>query len=409
MIEVADIRKDFPILQRKINGKSLVYLDNAATSQKPVAVIDAMVNFSQSHNANVHRGLHTLAVEATSMFEEARSVVAEFVGANEPAEIIFVRNATEAANLLAYSLADFLESGDKILLTQAEHHSNLVPWQVLARRKGCHLNYWPIEADKKLNLLKLKQLVHHQTKIVSLAHVSNILGAINPIGEIVEMVKKINPQTLVVVDGAQAVPHLPVDLKRLGCDFYFFTGHKMLAPPGIGVLWGKREWLEKILPFETGSEMVLEVDWEKTVWNELPWKFEAGTPNILGAIGLAAAIKYLKRIGMKTIAEHQQKITQYTIFRLSELPDVTIYSCDDWQLQAGIIAFNLAHIHAHDVASILDAEGVAVRSGHHCAQPLLSVLGTAAVVRVSPYFYNDKSDIDRLIDGLKVVKRTFKI
>lgn len=408
MLNVSEIRADFPIFKRRINGRRLVYLDNAATTQKPEVVINAISQFYTSQNANIHRAVHTLAVESTQLFEKTRQKIADFIGAASSREIVFVKNATEAANLLANSLSDLCQPGDRILLTQVEHHSNLIPWRVLARKNQLEIDYLGIDSEGNFDLEKIKELVGDKTKIVSFTHVSNILGVVNPVVEMVRLVKKINPGVLVVVDGSQAVPHLPVNLQKMKADFYFFTGHKMLGPTGVGVLWGREELLNKLPPFEVGSEMVLDVDFNDQTWNELPWKFEPGTPNISSVVGLSAAIDYLNKIGMSNIVEHQKKITQYAIDKLSEFDEIDIISSKNVDRQVGIISFNFANVHPHDVALILDSEGIAVRSGHHCAKPLLLTLGFDAVVRASFYLYNDFDDVDSLVGGLKKVRKVFK-
>lgn len=444
------IKKDFPILDRRINGKKLVYLDSAATAQKPRQVLKAIDDYYRLHNANVHRGIHTLSIEATEMYEDARKKVADFVGVKDIAEIIFVRNATEAINLVAYSWGrNNISKGDEIVLTVAEHHSNFVVWQQLAIENGATLKVVPVlqsrshsrsepgsdkahsgsvslgDEDGLLDLEAFEKAITPKTKLVSLFHVSNVLGTINDVNRLSEIVHRENPKTKILIDGAQAVPHMPVDIPKMGCDFYVFTGHKMLGPTGIGVLWGRRDLLEEMPPFLFGGEMINKVELERTTWNELPWKFEAGTPNIAGAVGLGAAVDYLEKVGMDKVREHEIELTKYTIDRLSEIPEISIIGPLKAHLRgvrgssqahlggesrrAGVISFNIGDIHAHDVASILDSEGIAIRSGHHCAQPLMEFLGISSAARASFYIYNTKEDIDRLIEGVEKVKKTFKI
>ena len=429
-MDILKIRKDFPILARRINGKPLVYLDNAATSQKPKQVIEAIADYYRKHNANVHRGIHTLSVEATEMYEKARAKVAGFVGVEDPAEIIFVRNATEAINLVAYAWGRLnINKEDEIVLTVAEHHSNFVVWQQLAAENGAILKIIPVDENGELDLVAFKKALTKKTKLVTFFHVSNVLGTINPVEKLVEIINKRYgalrlrsglSRPLVLIDGAQAVPHMPVNISKLGCDFYVFTGHKMLGPTGIGVLWARRELLEKMPPFLFGGEMILKVALKSTIWNDLPWKFEAGTPNVAGAIGLGAAIDYLDKIGMANVRRHEMELTEYAIGRLSEIPEVIIYGPPDAKKRGGVVSFNIGSpstrftrsgstIHAHDVASILDSEGIAIRSGHHCAQPLMEFLGITSAARASFYVYNTEEEIDRLMEGIEKVKETFKL
>lgn len=404
------IRKDFPILDRRVNGKALAYLDNAATSQKPRQVIEAIADYYRKHNANVHRGIHTLSVEATEMMENARRKVADFVGVKDSAEIVFVRNATEAINLVAYSWGRLnIGRGDEIVLTVAEHHSNFVVWQQLAIENGTVLKIVPIDEEGQIDEIAFGKALTKRTKLVTFFHVSNVLGTINDVYSLRSTVHRLAPKARVLIDGAQAVPHMPVDIGKIGCDFYVFTGHKMLGPTGIGVLWAKRELLEQMPPFLFGGEMISKVSLEKSSWNELPWKFEAGTPNIAGAIGLGAAVDYLWRIGMEDVRKHEMELTEYAIKQLSGIPEVTILGSLDPKKRGGVISFNVGNIHAHDVASILDSEGVAIRSGHHCAQPLMEFLGIESAARASFYIYNTKDDVDLLVEGIKKVKKVFKI
>lgn len=415
---IQKIRKDFPILSRKIYGHDLVYFDNAATSQKPGEVIEAIADYYKNQNANVHRGVHKLSEEATELYEGSRKKIADFVNGGDRRQIIFTRNATEAINLVAYSWGrENIKKDDEILLTEMEHHSNLVPWQILASEVGAKLRFIPIneQGELKIHNQDLKKYLSNKTKLVALTHVSNVLGTINPVKEIIEQVKNYNPEIKVLIDGAQAVPHLPVSVQTLGADFYVFTGHKMLGPTGIGVLWAKKELQESMQPFLAGGDMILEVDFEKSTYNYIPWKFEAGTPNVAGAIGLAAAAEYLSKIGMKNIRDHEQELTAYAIEKLSTIKNLEIYGPGKLEKRSAVISFNIVDndgkvaIHPHDVASILDGQGIAVRSGHHCAQPLMKVLEIPAAARVSFHVYNTKEEIDKLVPAIEKTKKTFKI
>lgn len=405
-----NLRSDFPILTRKINGKPLVYLDSAATSQKPKQVLTVMSEYYQKHNANVHRGIHTLSVEATEAYEGARKKVAEIVGVKDMAEIVFVRNATEAINLVAYCWGRLnISKGDEIVLTVAEHHSNFVPWQQLALENGAALKIVPILENGELDELAFKNAITKKTKLVAFFHISNVLGTINDVHNLSSIVHNLSPEAKILVDGAQAVPHMSVDIPKIGCDFYVFTGHKMLGPTGIGVLWGKRELLQAMPPFMFGGEMISKVFAKNSTWNELPWKFEAGTPNIAGAIGLGAAVDYLAKVGIDKIREHDIELIKYAFERLSKVDSVTIYGPKDVKKRGEVVAFNVGSVHAHDVASILDGEGIAIRSGHHCAQPLMDFLGVSSVARASFYLYNTKEEVDKLVGGVLKVKEVFKV
>lgn len=417
-MDIDKLKYDFPVLSKRVNRKPLTYLDNAATSQKPKQVLDAIDTYYQKHNANVHRGIHTLSVEATEMYEAARSRVAKFVGVKDSAEIIFTRNATEAINLVAYAWGRTnIAKGDEIVLTIMEHHSNFVPWQQLALENGAVLKIVPLRfaqgklggSDGELDLVAFKKALTNKTKLVTFTHVSNVLGTINNVKNLSSIIHHLSPTAKILVDGAQAVPHMKVEIDVLGVDFYVFTGHKMLGPMGIGVLWGRRELLESMPPFLFGGEMISKVTLKKTEWNQLPWKFEAGTPNVGGAIGLAAACDYLDGIGMDGVRAHEIKLTKYAIEKLSKIDGVTIYGPQDARKRGGVVAFNVGLVHAHDVASILDSEGIAVRSGHHCAEPLIDFLGVSSVARASFYIYNEKNDVDALVEGIKKVKKVFKI
>ncbi len=397
------IRKDFPILKVKVHGKPLVYLDNAATSQKPKQVINAIKDYYENYNANIHRSIHKLGEQATLAFEDAHKKVASFINAHFE-EIIFTKGTTESLNLLAYSLGNELKKGDEIILTQMEHHSNLVPWQQLAKKNGIKVNYAEIDNKGNLNLNHFEKLINKKTKIVSITHVSNVLGTINDIKKIRNIVKE-KSNAFFIVDAAQSVPHMPVDVKKIDCDFLAFSGHKMLAPTGIGVLYGKKELLEKMQPFLYGGDMIKEVTFKDTKFNDLPWKFEAGTPNIAQAIGLGIAVDYLKKTGMQKIMKHGMELADYCLKRLSQIDEVEIYGPKE---RAALVSFNIKNVHAHDTAAILDGEGIAVRAGHHCAMPLAKILKIDASVRASFYLYNTKEEIDKLIDGIHKVIKVFK-
>ncbi len=399
------VSKDFPILQTKIRGKPLIYLDSAATSQKPLSVITAIDTYYKTTNANIHRGLHTLSGQATDLYEGARKKIATFIGANEK-EIIFVRNATEAINLVAHTLHP--KRGDMIVSTVMEHHSNIVPWQQVAQQTGALLAFIPLTKEGLLDMKKTNVLFAKKPLLVAFTHVSNVLGTINPVKELVALAHKYG--ALVLVDGAQAVPHIHVNVKELDADFYVFSGHKMLGPTGIGVLYGKKALLEKMDPFLTGGDMIKEVALEGSTWNELPWKFEAGTPNIAGAIGLGTAVDYLQSLGMENIQKHEQELLQYALEKMKCVAGVTMYGpLYDPLIRSGVIAFNLGDIHPHDLASVLDDEGIAIRSGHHCAQPLMQTLGVSATARISVSVYTTKKDIDVFLVALEKARRIFRL
>lgn len=404
MFNVNKIREDFPILKRKINGHDLVYLDNAATSQKPHSVIKSILDYYENHNANVHRGVHTLAEEATGMYERARATVAKFINARLPSEIVFVRNTTEALNLVVWSWGKVnIKEGDEILLSEMEHHSNIVPWQLLAKEKGAIIKYIEFNSQGELQISNHKSQITKKTKVVSLTQVSNSLGTINPIKEIAKMAHEAG--AIMVVDGAQSVPHMKVDVQSLGVDFLAFSGHKMLGPMGIGVLYGRLELLEAIPPFLSGGDMIRTVSLEGATWNEVPQKFEAGTPNVADAVGLAVAIDYLETLGMNNIRVHEIELTSYALTRLRAMPGLRILGPLDPQKRGGVIAFTLEGAHPHDLASILDGEGIAVRSGHHCAMPVHLKLGIPASTRASFYVYNTKEEVDKLVEGLEKARR----
>ncbi|MBC1344989.1 cysteine desulfurase [Listeria welshimeri] len=406
MIDIQKIRADFPILDQEINEKPLAYLDNAATSQKPKQVIEALTHYYEFDNANVHRGVHTLAARATDAYESARVKVAKFIHAREVAEIIFTRGTTSAINLVVDSYAEAnIEAGDEIVISYLEHHSNLIPWQQLAKRKGAVLKYIELEEDGTISVEQAKKTIGEKTKIVALAHVSNVLGTITPIKEIAAIAHKFG--AVILVDGAQAVPHMEVNVVDLDADFYAFSGHKMMAPTGIGALYGKRELLDAMEPTEFGGEMIDFVELYDSTWKELPWKFEAGTPIIGGAIALGAAIDYLAEVGLANIHAHEQELVGYAIEEMSKIEGITIYGPKDASKRCGLVTFNLEGAHPHDIATILDEDGIAIRAGHHCAQPLMKWLDVSSTARASFYIYNTKEEIDALIDGLKLTKEYF--
>ncbi|MBC1361696.1 cysteine desulfurase [Listeria welshimeri] len=406
MIDIQKIRADFPILDQEINEKPLAYLDNAATSQKPKQVIEALTHYYEFDNANVHRGVHTLAARATDAYESARVKVAKFIHAREVAEIIFTRGTTSAINLVVDSYAEAnIEAGDEIVISYLEHHSNLIPWQQLAKRKGAVLKYIELEEDGTISVEQAQKTISEKTKIVALAHVSNVLGTITPIKEIAAIAHKFG--AVILVDGAQAVPHMEVNVVDLDADFYAFSGHKMMAPTGIGALYGKRELLDAMEPTEFGGEMIDFVELYDSTWKELPWKFEAGTPIIGGAIALGAAIDYLAEVGLANIHAHEQELVGYAIEEMSKIEGITIYGPKDASKRCGLVTFNLEGAHPHDIATILDEDGIAIRAGHHCAQPLMKWLDVSSTARASFYIYNTKEEIDALIDGLKLTKEYF--
>ncbi|EDO1151586.1 SufS family cysteine desulfurase [Listeria innocua] len=406
MINIQKIRADFPILAQEINEKPLAYLDNAATSQKPKQVIEALTHYYEFDNANVHRGVHTLAARATDAYESARGKVAKFIHAREVAEIIFTRGTTSAINLVVDSYAEAnIEAGDEIVISYLEHHSNLIPWQQLAKRKGAVLKYIELEEDGTISVEQAKKTIGEKTKIVALAHVSNVLGTITPIKEIAAIAHQFG--AVILVDGAQAVPHMEVNVVDFDADFYAFSGHKMMAPTGIGALYGKRELLDAMEPTEFGGEMIDFVELYDSTWKELPWKFEAGTPIIGGAIALGAAIDYLAEVGLANIHAHEQALASYAIEEMSKIEGITIYGPKDASKRCGLVTFNLEGAHPHDIATILDEDGIAIRAGHHCAQPLMKWLDVSSTARASFYIYNTKEEIDALIDGLKLTKEYF--
>ncbi len=401
------IKKDFPILSRSINGKKLVYLDNAATTQKPQAVIDAIVEYYQMHNANVHRGIHTLADEATSGFESTRRKVAEFIGGVKTEEIIYTRNATEAINLVAVSWGSVnIKKGDRIVITRMEHHANLVPWIILAKRTGAELEYIPIDENGYLDLRDIDKIITANTRLVAITHMSNVLGTINPVGDLIKLAH--DRGALALIDGAQSTPHMPVDVAALDADFFAFSAHKMLGPTGVGILYGKENILEKMEPYNYGGEMINEVRYDYADWAELPYKFEAGTPNIAGAFGFGAALDYLNELGMEAVRDHEIELTTYALEKLSKFESIKIYGPVDAFKRSGAVSFSDRDIHPHDMAQFLDSRGIAIRAGHHCAMPLTRLLGVPATARASFYIYNTKADIDALVEALKEMRRYFK-
>lgn len=401
-----DIRSSFPILDQEVNGHPLVYLDSGATSQKPQSVIDALKAYYEMDNSNVHRGVHTLGNRATESYEGAREKVRGFINANSTKEIIFMRGTTTAINTVAASYGEAnVSEGDEIVITYMEHHSNIIPWQQLAKRKNATLKYIELEEDGTISLENVRKAVTSKTKIVSVMHVSNVLGVMNPIQEITQIAHEHG--AVMVVDGAQAAPHMKVDVQQLDCDFYAFSGHKMCGPTGIGVLYGKERHLEKMEPVEFGGEMIDFVGLHDSTWKELPWKFEGGTPIIAGAVGLAAAIDFLESIGLDKIEQHEHELAAYAMEKMSAIEGMTIYGPKDPSKRAGIVTFNLDDVHPHDVATVLDMQGIAVRAGHHCAQPLMKWLNVSATARASFYLYNTKDDVDRLVEGLQKAKEYF--
>lgn len=402
-MDMKEIRKYFPILDQEVNGHPLVYLDSAATSQKPVQVIEALERYYREYNSNVHRGVHTLGTYATDGYEGAREKVRKFINAKAVEEIVFTRGTTTAINTVAasYGRAN-LTQGDEIVITPMEHHSNIIPWQQIAKETGATLKYLPLQEDGTIDLADVDQTITENTKIVAVMHVSNVLGAINPVKEIASIAHKNG--AVMLVDGAQSAPHMKVDVQDLDCDFFAFSGHKMCGPTGIGVLYGKKELLEKMDPVEFGGEMIDFVDLYESTWKELPWKFEGGTPIIAGAIGLGAAIDFLEEVGLDNIAEHDLKLASYAQDVMSQIEGLTVFGPTK---RTGLVTFNIADVHPHDVATVLDAEGIAVRAGHHCAQILMKWLKVSSTARASFYLYNTEDEVDALVQGLKKTKEYF--
>ncbi|NQG97410.1 cysteine desulfurase [Streptococcus suis] len=403
-MDLERIRKDFSILDQVVNDEPLVYLDNAATTQKPQQVLDVLADYYQKDNANVHRGVHTLSERATARYEATRQKVADFIHAKSSKEILFTRGTTTGLNWVAQFAKEILQPDQEVIISVQEHHSNIIPWQQVCQQTGAKLRYVTLK-DGELDVDSLKSMLSEKTKFVSLAHVSNVLGSVAPIGEVAELVHEVG--AYLVVDGAQSVPHMAVNVQELDVDFFAFSGHKMLGPTGIGVLYGKEELLNRMSPVEFGGEMIDFVYEQSATWKELPWKFEAGTPNIAGAIGLGAAIDYLTEIGMDAIQAHEAELVDYVFPKLQAIPGLTIYGSQDLSKRTGVIAFNLDDLHPHDVATALDYEGVAVRAGHHCAQPLLRYLQVPATVRASFYIYNTKADCDKLVEAIIKTKEFF--
>jgi len=409
MFDVEKIRLDFPILAKEIFGNPLVYLDNAATSQKPRQVIDVLVDYYENFNANVHRGVHTLSMEATDKYEDAREKVSAFINSESSDSVIWTRNASESLNLVAYSWGENnINVGDEILLTPMEHHSNLVPWQELARRKNADIKFIPMLENGTLDMDRVDDLITEKTALVSAVHMSNALGTINPVREL--GVKAHRMGAKILVDGAQSVPHMPTDVQELNCDFLVFSGHKMLGPTGIGALYVKKEILDSMEPFLTGGEMVLEVSYEEASWADLPMKFEAGTPNIADSIGLGSAVDYLNVLGMENVREHEKDLTTYALnrFKNADLEGLDLFGPDDPNIRGGVFSFNTPDVHPHDLGTFLDRIGIAVRTGHHCAMPLVRSLGVAATARASFYLYNTKKEVDILVDGVTEALRYFR-
>ncbi len=408
MLDVAKVREDFPILQRRVNGHPLVYLDNAATSQKPRLVLEALVEFYSRTNANIHRGIHTLSEEATALYEGTRQRVAHFIGAGKARTIIFTRNTTEAINLVSHAWGlSHVGAGDEILLTEMEHHSNLVPWQLLAQARGATLRFIPVRDDGHLALEELPRLLGEKTRLVALTLMSNVLGTINPVDVVIRAAHARGIPVL--VDGAQGVPHLPVRVEELGCDFLVFSAHKMLGPTGVGVLYAKEHLLEEMEPFLGGGDMIRDVWLDHAVWNDLPWKFEAGTPNIADVIAFGKAIEYLERLGMAEVRLHEQELAGYALERLQEVEGLKIHGPSDPKARGAVISFELNGVHPHDLGQILDEDGIAIRAGHHCCKPLMRKLGVVATARASFYIYNTREELDALVQGIQKAKELFAV
>ena len=406
MLDTTAIRKDFPILSREVYGKPLVYLDNAATSQKPTQVIQALVEFYEKYNSNIHRGVHALSMEATDRYEEARQKCADFIGSPSTTGVVLVRNTTEAINLVAQTWArSNIGPGDEILISEMEHHSNLVPWQKVAQDQGAVLRFMPLTPEQTIDLSNLDNLLTSRTKLLTLNHMSNVLGTINPVKQLIEAAHRVGARVL--VDGAQSVPHLKVDVKDLDCDFLAYSGHKMLGPTGIGVLYVKEEVIEDMEPFLRGGEMVRQVWDDRATWNDLPLRFEAGTPNIADTIALGAAIDYLNALGMDNVREHEIAITDYALNAFQELEEVKVFGPRDMTQRGGIISFYCDFVHPHDIGTMLDREGIAIRTGHHCAMPLMGKLSVPATARASFYIYNTEEEVDLLVSTVKGILKYF--
>lgn len=402
-MDIQSVRAEFPILNQDVNGHPLVYLDSSATSQKPVAVIEAIDEYYRLHNSNVHRGVHTLGSRATDLYEGAREKVRKFINANTQKEIIFNRGTTTSINIVAQSYGlTHVKEGDEIVITEMEHHSNIIPWQQVAKRTGAKLKFIPLQENGTIKLEDARKTITNKTKIVAIAHVSNVLGTINPVKEITKIAHE--NEAVILIDGAQAVPHMQVDVQDINCDFYAFSGHKMLGPTGIGVLFGKQALLEEMEPVEFGGEMIDFVELYDSTWKELPWKFEGGTPIIAGAVGLGAAIDFLSDIGMDKVLEYEKKLVKYALEQMRTIDEITIFGPEN---RAGLVTFNLDGVHSHDLSTVLDTEGIAIRAGHHCAQPLMKWLDVSSTARASMYIYNNEDDVDRLVAGLKKTKEYF--
>jgi cysteine desulfurase/selenocysteine lyase len=405
MFDVEKIRKDFPILNRTISGKPIIYFDSAATSQKPYCVINTLTDFYSNYNANIHRGVHKLSQESSELYEKAHDKAAKFINARDREEVVFTRNTTESINLVANGLG--LKKGDEVFITEMEHHSNIVPWLMLRDKAGIVLRYISVKENGELDIEKFEKEISERTKLVSCVHVSNFLGTINPVEQIGKIAKKYGAKFM--VDGAQSAPHMPVDVKRIGCDFFAFSSHKMCGPTGIGVLYGKKEQLNEMPPFLGGGDMILEVSYDKFKPNVLPWKFEAGTANIADGYAFGIALDYLKKIGMNNIFKHDQELISYALEKIKEVPDIRIYGPTDAKKRGGLVAFNVGKINPHDVAALLDERAnVMIRSGHHCVMPLHKKLGISGSARASFYLYNTKQEIDVFIENLKEIARTLK-
>lgn len=401
---IEKIRKDFPILNQDVNDNTFVYLDSAATTQKPISVLDSIEKYNKSSNANIHRGAYALSIRATEMYDSARKKVKDFINAPYVESIIFTKNTTEALNLVAFSYAlENVSRGDEILVLISEHHSNILPWQMVARKNNAKLKYVYLNDDYTVDIKDFKSKVTENTKIVTVAHISNVLGTINPIKEIIDYAHE--KGAITIIDGAQAAPHTQVDIKKLNPDFYVFSGHKMLGPMGIGVLYGRRELLEKMSPFLSGGDMIEYVEEQSSTFAELPHKFEAGTQNVEASVGLKRAIEYLEDVGLENIKKHEMKLTEYALKKMKEIPYITIYGTEDIDKRSSVISFNIDDVHPHDVATILDSYGIAIRAGHHCAQPLMKYLKINSTCRASFYIYNTLEEVDIFIEGLKNVRK----
>ena len=406
-LDVQSLKSDFSILKRKVHSKPLVYLDNGATSLTPDVVVKEMDRYYLEYNANIHRGVHALSEEATREYEDAHRKVARFINAGEE-EIVFTKGATESLNLLAYSLSRKLKPGDEVVISEMEHHANIVPWQQWAKEKGFTLKFIQVNDEGFLDVESVKKSITKKTRIVSVVHVSNVLGTVNEVKSLGVLAHAVG--ALMIVDGAQSVPHMPVDVKDLDCDFLCFSGHKMCGPTGIGVLYGKKHLLESMVPFNYGGDMISSVDWYESSWNDVPWKFEAGTPNISGGIGLGKAAEYLMSIGMENIREYEERMMEYALEKISAIKGVKVFGPRDAKKRSGVISFTVNEVHAHDVASLLDREGIAIRAGHMCAMPLVTKrLGVNSVNRASWYFYNTREDVDKVVDAIEKVKEVFRV